>query len=330
MIMKKALNLLLITSAICGLGLIQGCKKDPVLPVVSTSAVTEVTINSAISGGNITSDGNTEITARGICWNTGTEPTIADSKTSDGTGSGEFTSNITGLVTGTTYTIRAYATNEVGTAYGEEISFTTKVADVDGNQYNIVKIGTQVWMVENLKTTKYNDNSAIPNVTGNAAWVALTTPGYAWYSNDAAYYKPISGALYNWHAVKTGKLCPTGWHVPTDADFNALEIGLGLPQAQADVWGWRGTDHGKQLKNTTGWNAGENGTNTSGFSAIPGGYRYYADGTFASAGTIGYWWSATEHDAARGWYRRLDGNNNGVYKASTDKKAGKSVRCIKN
>jgi uncharacterized protein (TIGR02145 family) len=331
-IMKRVLNLLVLFCLVPGMILINGCKDDPVLPVITTAEVTGVSINAAISGGDITSDGGGEIIERGVCLGTTPEPTITDTKIVSGSGPGEFTSNLTGLLSGTTYFVRAFATNEAGTAYGEEFSFNTKIADADGNQYNIVFIGSQVWMAENLKTTTYNDidHTTVPNVTSGTAWAALLTPGYAWYNNDESYNKPVYGAIYNWYAVVGGNLCPTGWHVPTDADFNTLEIGLGLPSAQVDVWGWRGTDHGSKLKSTTGWNAGENGTNSSGFSALPGGYRYYSDGAFYNQGTLGYWWSATEHDAPRAWYRRMDGSNSAVYKASAEKKAGKYIRCVKD
>ena len=327
--MKKGLSLLALICVISVFVLLQGCKKATV-PILTTAEVTGITINAAVSGGDITSDGDDEIIARGVCYNTSSNPSITDSKTSDGSGSGIFTSNLSGLQPATTYYIRAYATNSVGTSYGEEFIFNTKMADSEGNQYTVVKIGSQMWMAENLKTTKYNDNALIPNVTGDAAWAALTTHAYCWYSNDAAYNKPLYGALYNWYAVKSGKLCPTGWHVPTDAEYNTLELSIGIPQAQIDTWGWRGTDQGKQLKNTTGWSTGQNGTNTSGFAALPGGYRYYETGAFNGQNTLGYWWTATEVDATRAWYRMLEGTNNGVYKAGTEKKAGKSVRCMKN
>jgi uncharacterized protein (TIGR02145 family) len=185
-------------------------------------------------------------------------------------------------------------------------------------------------MAENLKTTKYNDNKDIPYVTGNSAWINLTTPGYSWYDNDETVNKPNYGALYNWYTVLTGKLCPTGWHVPTDAEFNTLELFLGIPLAQIDLWGWRGTNEGANIKSETGWDAGGNGTNTSGFSALPGGYRYGANGSFMGIGVISYWWSITEDGLDVSWYRRLDGTNSAIYKATTSKKAGKYVRCVKD
>lgn len=298
--------------------------------VVTTTVATSLTSTTAVAGGNITDAGGGAILARGVCWNTSASPTTANNKTTDGTTTGAFTSNITGLTDGVTYYYRAYATNSSGTTYGTEYSFITPVTDIEGNLYKTVAIGSKVWMAENLKVTKFNDNTDITYASEAVDWVVLSGAGYCWYNNDPGFNKPLYGALYNWYAANTDNICPTGWHVATDAEYNDLEILLGLPQADVNIWGWRGTDHGSKMKNTTGWNAGENGTNTSGFSALPGGYRFYSDGLFAGQNTIGYWWTATEHDADRGWYRRLDGNNSGAYKASTDKRAGKSIRCVKN
>ena len=300
-----------------------------VVATLTTNAVTSITATSAVSGGNITDNGGGTITARGVCWSTSANPTTADSYTSNGTGTGSFTSNITGLTTHTTYYVRAYATNEAGTAYGNQVSFTTVLADVEGNVYTTVTIGAKVWMVENLKTTKYNDNTAIPLVTVAADWIALTTPGYCWYNNDINNKTPY-GALYNWYTVNTGKLCPAGWHVPSHDEFKLLETTLGMTQEQADDYGWRGTDEGTKLKNTTGWNEGQNGTNTSGFSALPGGFRYVVDGSFFNMGTLGYWWTSTDNTATDALYRRLDGDKTQVYAQGVLKTAGKSIRCVKD
>ncbi|MGE5350200.1 MAG: FISUMP domain-containing protein [Actinomycetota bacterium] len=298
--------------------------------VLTTTEVTNVTSTTATAGGNITSTGGGTILARGICWGTTPNPTISGNKTTNGTGEGVFTGNLTGLTDGTVYYYRAYATNSSGVTYGQELSFITPVTDIEGNLYKTVMIGTKVWMAENLKVTELNDDSEIPHVSEAVDWIVLNGPGYCWFNNDSAYNAPIYGALYNWYAANLSNICPTGWHVPTDAEFSALEVALGLPLANVDIWGWRGTDHGSKMKSTTGWNAGENGTNTSGFTALPGGYRFYTDGTYQGQKTYEYFWTATEHDADRGWYRRLDGNNAAVYKASTDKRAGKAIRCVKN
>ena len=300
------------------------------LQLLQHANYSSIALTTASSGGNVTADGGGTVTARGICWATTPNPTTASSHTASGSGTGIFTGNITGLNSRNYILCRAYATNSAGTAYGNEVTFNTKIADIDGNTYNTVTIGTQVWMAENLKTITLNDGTPIPNVTDNAAWIALATPGYCWYNNNEATYKPLYGALYNWYAVNTGNLCPTGWHAPLDEDFQTLELYLGLPPAQIENWGWRGTDQGAQMKNTTGWATGENGTNTSGFSALPGGYRYAATGTFNDLGNLTYFWTRTALDATRSWYRLLDGSNMDIYRAATEQEAGKYVRCVKN
>ena len=207
----------------------------------------------------------------------------------------------------------------------------TACTDGDNNNYPVVEIGSaQVWMAENLKTTKLNENTTIINITGNSAWTIQTNPAYCWFNNNAATYKTLYGAIYNWYAVNTLKLCPTGWHVPTDQEFGILETNLGMAPADISLLGWRGTDQGTQLKNSTGWDTGQNGTNASGFSALPGGYRYYLDGTFQALSSFSYWWTSSIASSTEAWYRRMDGSEAGVLRGSTDYKAGKYVRCLKN
>jgi len=306
-------------------------------PTLTTVAITALGATSAVSGGVITSDGGSAITVSGIIWGTAALPVIGGpntTTTTDGTLTGTFPSSLTGLTDGTTYYVRAYATNGTGTGYGNQLTLLTKVADNDGNTYNTVMIGTQVWMAENLKTTKYSTTipSAIPIVTDATAWTALSTGAYCWYANDIAN-KTTYGALYNWHAVNTGNLCPTGWKVPTDVEYQTLELFLGmLPgtnAGQVEAWGDRGTDQGTEMKNTTGWATGENGTNTSGFSALPGGYRYAVDGSFQAQGFWSYWWTSTFVDGTTSYYRRLDGTKTTVYRGGVLKTAGKYVRCMK-
>ena len=301
-----------------------------VLPTITTSNVSAITATSATSGGTITSDGGASVTTSGICWSTTANPTTSDTRTTDGTTSGTFSSALTGLTMGTTYYVRAYATNSAGTAYGNQVTFGSKLADHEGNLYGVVTIGTQVWMTENLRATQLNDGTAIPNVTDNTAWTLLSTMAYSWYNNDPSQ-KPIYGGLYNWFTVNMGNLCPTGWHVPTESEFGALELYLGMDPAEiSQGWVWRGTTQGTALKNTTGWLAGQNGTNTTGFAALPGGYRYAMDGTFNNFSDLAYWWSSTELDATQAWYRRLDGTQTGIYKGAVEKRGGKFVRCVKN
>ncbi|MFY9406841.1 MAG: fibrobacter succinogenes major paralogous domain-containing protein, partial [Bacteroidales bacterium] len=157
---------------------------------------------------------------------------------------------------------------------------------------------------------------------------------YCCYGNDPSNCVTY-GALYNWYAVETGKLCPSGWHVPTDDDFKTLEMYLGMTQAQADATGFRGTDQGSKLAgNASLWTDGALDQNvnfgTSGFSALPGGYRYYSDGSFDGLGGCGYWWSSTEYDGSKAWNRNLGFIYAIVYRDNGSKRYGFSVRCLRD
>ena len=292
------------------------------LPTLTTTAASSVSTTSAISGGSITSDGGETITARGVCWSTSQNPTTSNSKTTDGTGTGSFSSSITGLNPNTTYHLRAYAINSVGTAYGSDIAFTTKSTistntDPDGNTYTTVTIGTQVWMTENLRTTKYNDNTAIPLVTDNTSWGKLTTPGYSWYNNDPT----TKIAFYNGYTIDTRKLCPTGWHVPSDAEWTILTDYLGGESVAAGKLKEIGTSH---------WNSPNTGaTNSSGFTALPVGGRSF-NGNYDTMGLLALWWSSTATSTTTAWYRFIMVNDNKVTRFNPCKCYGYSVRCLKD
>ena len=297
---------------------------SPLLPVVTTADLVATSTTTGTGGGTVTGDGGSAITSRGVCWNTTANPTTANSKTTDGTGTGTYTSNITGLTANTTYHVRAYAINGVGTAYGADKTFTTDpltVVDNDGNTYNVIRIGTQVWMKENLKTTTFNDDAAVAYVTGTTAWTNLTSHGYCWYNNDAGN-KNTYGALYNWYAVATGKLCPVGWHVPTDDDCLSLEDYFSIS-----------TTVGGQLKEigTAHWTSPNTGaTDEVGFKALPGGLRSET-GTFQFITNYGFWWtSSTESASLDKWYRELEYNTDNVVRYYKDDNNGMSVRCIKD
>jgi uncharacterized protein (TIGR02145 family) len=212
------------------------------------------------------------------------------------------------------------------------------LADADGNIYSTVRLGSQVWMGENLKTTKYKDGTAIPLVTDNTAWSNLTTSGYCWYSNNSAN-KDTYGALYNWYTINTGILCPTGWHVPTDAEWTTLENYL-----IANGYNYDGTTTGnryaKALASATLWassaNTGAVGNNdypakrnATGLTALPGGNRY-DNGSFYSIGESGTWWSATESGEPYALGRSLSNFTSTVYRNVSDKKSGFSVRCLRD
>jgi uncharacterized protein (TIGR02145 family) len=302
-------------------------------PVLTTADLTGFTVNSVVTGGNVTDDGGVDVTARGVCWATTPTPTTANSKTNNGTGKGAFVSNVTGLAPGTVYYIRSYATNSAGTSYGSEIKFSTSIADNEGNVYRTVAIGNQLWMSENLKSTRLNDNTPIPNVTDSLSWIALTTPGYSWYRNNPTLYDKY-GVLYNWFTVATNNLCPSGWHVPTQLEYRTLEQTLGVPADSTVVWGWRGKGVGTHMKSTTGWDSLGNGDNQSGMNVLPGGYRAWANSQFRGVGSMTYFWTSTDdainHKPTVAWYRRIDATNSKIYNATTEKSGGKSVRCMKN
>ncbi len=194
------------------------------------------------------------------------------------------------------------------------------VTDVDGNVYHTVTIGTQVWMVENLKTTKYNDGTAIPLVTDGAAWSALSTPAYCWYNNDEATYKTTYGALYNWYAVNSGKLSPAGWHVPSDAEWVTLISVLGDTTSAGGKLKEAGTAH---------WVSPNSGaTNSTGFTALPGG-SHYNNGLFYLNGKYGWYLSSTESSSSDAWHVYMQYNTSQIYRITGSKVIGFSVRCVK-
>jgi uncharacterized protein (TIGR02145 family) len=294
------------------------------VPKLSTSAVSTIMGTTAVCGGNITDDGGKTVTARGVCWSTGLTPTISDNKTTDGTGAGAYISTLTNLNPNTTYYVRAYATNPNGTGYGSTMSFKTSlptITDIDGNIYHSVAIGTQVWMAENLKTTRYNDGSSIPYIVDEDSWISLTTAAYCWPNNDISTGSPY-GAMYNWYVVNSGKLAPTGWHVPTDADWNTL-----ITFAGGD------TVAGGKLKaaGTTYWESpNTGGIDDYGFTVLPAGYRSITNGTWVN---FSYWallWSATEDQPGSAGSSRFKNTTAASDFQPGDERYGFSVRCIKN
>ncbi|MGM0667339.1 MAG: fibrobacter succinogenes major paralogous domain-containing protein [Bacteroidota bacterium] len=307
--------------------MVLACKKEdpPGPPALTTGAISEITYSGAITGGIISDDGGEAVTARGVCWSTSSTPTTADNKTEDGAGSGSFTSEITGLDPETPYYVRAYAVNNVGTSYGNEISFTSgPLTDIDGNTYNIITIGTQLWMQENLKVTKLNNGTSIPLVKDNDIWLQTDDPGYSWYDNDEDTYGDTYGAFYNWHTVNTGMLCPDGWHVPSDDEWTALTDFLGGEEVAGGKLKEAGTEH---------WYSPNTGaTNESGFTGLPGGYRSNG-GQYYSMGWTGNWWTSTIVDDGWDMYvynRRLRADLNSVYRGNSNKNFGRYVKCIKD
>ncbi len=292
----------------------------PTPPTVTTTSVTNITTNSAGSGGNVTSQGSSEVTERGVCWSTTQNPTIADNKTTDGTGTGSFTSSITGLSPNTTYYVRAYATNSVGTSYGSEVSFTTisqvtcpPTVTYSGKTYNTVQIEDQCWLRENLNVGTRIDvsqnqmnNSAIEKYCYNNLESNCDTYGGLYQWNEAMQYSTAPG---------TRGICPPGWHIPTLAEFQTLSAFV--------------NNNGNALKAIGQGTGSGAGTNTSGFSALLAGYRN-GSGTFYSLGNSAYFWSSTEYSATGAGNRHLNDNDSDIHLYNYNKNNGFSVRCLQD
>ena len=329
------------------------------VPEVTTLAVINVTPYSAKAGGIVSDDYGSTVIVRGIIWSTLENPTIENyaGKTSDGIGTGEFESIISGLDPKTTYYVRAYASNSFGAGYGQQETFESDgitpgegVTDIDGNFYPSVIIGNQEWMAENLKTTRYRNGTPInfPGVD-NTAWLNNSNGAYAWYNNDLSW-KDLYGGLYNWHAVNNSNgLCPTGWHVPSDSEWTELVnylVALGFPDEWDNPNGvGNALKSCRQVSSPLGgdcntsehprWNSYSThayGIDIFGFSALPGGFRF-DNGTFSFIGFLGGWWSSTQISPPYSHYARYRGityDNTFVDSYEYAKEFGFSVRCIRN
>jgi uncharacterized protein (TIGR02145 family) len=300
------------------------------LPVIATGKVSVINSTSASAYGNVISNGGDEIVARGVIWSLSPNPTTAlSTKTNDGTDLGVFKSQITGLSSATTYHIRAYAKNGVGTAYGNETTFSIvmnetgpQITDIDGNVYKTVNIGNQLWMAENLKTLHYRDGTAIPSdPLTSPEWLGLTKGALCYYDNDELNNKSIYGPLYNWYAVADERsLCPSGWHVPTNDEYLELRDYLGgLSIAGAKM---KETESGLWTYPNTG------ADNSSGFTALPGGDR--DNGQFGSIHDGTGWWSSTEVDKENAWSHYLYYSSKSFFPSPDEKVSGCSVRCLKD
>ena len=187
-----------------------------------------------------------------------------------------------------------------------------------GVGYSTVQIGDQCWFAENLRTTTYLNGEAIPQNLSGPEWGSTTSGAMAFYNNDNIHEMAF-GALYNWFAVADARgLCPSGWQVPTDGEWTAM----------TDFLGGEGVAGG-QMKTTYGWGASGNGTNSSGFSGLPGGRRFFLNGFFDNAGDVGFWWSSSP-DGSYAWGRVLDNYTEGFYRFNEFPEFGFSVRCVRD
>ena len=400
---------------------------EPVLPVVITSTILNITPYSAKAGGVVSSNGGSEVTERGIWWGTASNTVTTGTKLALGSGTGSYADSLANLIPGTTYYVTAFAINSIGTAYGEEKSFLTPgggpminhilnytdlsrtgvvlggivtpnelsttvtfevgtttsygmsveaaespltekdtvtavisgltentlyhyritatndlgsvysadstfttvitgrtgtVNDAEGNVYNTIGIGYQEWMTQNLRTVVYrNGTDSIPLAESDSLWATKVTPTYCWYAGDSAANAGVYGALYNWYAVNTGNLCPTGWHVATNDDFSELVRYTGGAGVAGGILKETGTAH---------WNTPNSGaTDKYGFAARGAGKRS-SDGVFDFVKVEGNWWTSTEYSTLNGSYFNILFNYGNSFQAYMGKKTGMSVRCVKN
>lgn len=340
--MKRGLLQLIISlvSFLIMILVFQSCKKDnkedpapvePKKPMAETGSATWIRGTSVTLGGRVI-PGNTDTQ---VSFEYGTSTSYgyvitANPPVVSGTEIQNVTTEIFGLIPGTIYHYRVKAQNSVGDTTGNNATFTTfhpisfnsaltygTVTDNDGNTYKTIRIGGQTWMAENLRTTKLKDGTAIALMTDAVGWTNLTTPGYTWYGGNSDVY----GALYNWHTVKTGKLCPDEWHVPSDSDWTILIDHLGGEDLAGTKLKEAGITHWLSPNPVT--------ANESGFTALPGGFRNL-NGTYSNVRRYGYWWSSTERSASDSWARSLYFGYNNSDRVSSSIKSGFSVRCVKN
>jgi uncharacterized protein (TIGR02145 family) len=301
-------------------------------PIVETKEVVNITYNSVEAGGIIESNGGGEIIAQGICWGTNTNPDITGLHTNEAIGTSNYVSNISNLDDlGTTYYVRAYATNSNGTSYGSEKTFITPetgfMTDIDGNIYPTIKIGAQTWMQKNLNVSHYKNGAPITNIIDQTDWVNNSnfnnnSPGaYCYYNNDEANGN-IYGKLYNLKCVlDTRGLAPEGWHVAGQGEWAVLQDYLGA-------------DSGGKMKSIDLWSSPNIGaTNSSGFTALPAGTRTSVG--FSGLGFGTEWYNGNQYYPPHtgplyGYNFTLYNNTSNSFGLASEARNGLSIRCIKN
>ena len=334
------------------------CEKNPIVQSVGTpyvrTYIMSITQTTATFGGLVLSDGGDPIFSEGICWSTHQDPTIEQDSLIEIGPNSSFTGFISSLNPNTLYYFRTFAKNSAGTGYGNTVTSTTLlseikfnpnliygvVTDIENNKYKTITIGTQTWMAENLRATKYQNGDLIG--TTSSPLVDITkehNPKYEWAYDGNESISVLYGRLYTWDAVSDNRnVCPVGWHVPTHDEWTTLTVYL---VNNGFGFGGSGNKIAKSMVATTGWEIDEttegsignnlSGNNSSGFSAIPTGFRGIGTEGFSYIGDGAYWWSSTEQStdlAWRGCYMFF--NSGSVYDGASDKQGGLSVRCIQN
>jgi uncharacterized protein (TIGR02145 family) len=314
----------------------------PSVPVVATDTVSVITQITAQCGGTILSDGGAPVTARGVCWSHAPDPVITDDHTSDSSGTGPFTSYITGLVPDTLYYVRAYATNSVGTAYGNEYSFTTfaygascpglETFNYGGQVYHTVQIGSQCWMKENLNIgnridgiKQQADNGDIEKYCYGNQETNCDEYGGLYQWGEVVQYLNGASNTTTWNPVPTGNvqgICPPGWHIPTEAEFTEVIIYMGGDQVAGGKLKEAGYAH---------WTLPNLGAdNLSGFTGLPGGVRNF-EGSLQLLGRDGLWWTASEITNLSSYHFILQHFEVGATsQVGGSKVIGRSVRCVRD
>jgi uncharacterized protein (TIGR02145 family) len=338
------------------------CKKqEDEIPLVNITMVPvyNITRTSAYIKASLVNEGTDTVISYGFCWSTKPQPTYTDNRIvathmqSGNSINGTYFDQIRNLSPNTTCYVKAYAITAKSKIYGNQETFTTKpataqttfnqnltyqsVSDIDGNNYKTIKIGTQQWLAENLKTTRLNDGTAIPLVTEDNKWAQMNTAAYCWYFNDESVFKNIYGGYYNWYAINTGKLCPSGWHVPTEDDWKVFKLFLGMRPDQLELEYFPETTAGNKIKETGTFNWDEENTeatNESGFTALPGGSREdgFDSASFDGEGEGGGWWSASVlnpyNEVLSHWVLSFTGT---IFRSDMLRKNyGLNVRCVKD
>lgn len=330
--MKLLIIPVFILILLTGLVITQACKKKsdetPVagpVPVLTTTAYSNVLLSTAKLSGNITSDGGTFVTKRGFCWSSSAQnPTIQNDTIVSGNGAGFYSGAIKGLKGQTTYYVRSFATNSNGTGYGSILSMPTldtTIADLENNHYRIIQIGTQVWMAENLKTTKYRNGENVTNVTASSGWNQAKTGAYCNYDNNANN-AAIYGRLYNFYAIADSRnIAPVGWHVPSNTEWDLMINLIGGK-----------TVAGGKLKETGSahWQSPNMGaTNETGFTALPGGCRD-DQGVFTGINEGGTWWMSTTSGTYLAWFCQMNKDDATFFSIAWLNGFGFSVRCLRD
>jgi uncharacterized protein (TIGR02145 family) len=296
-------------------------------PQITTKGVSDVTTTSALSGGNIITDFGSHVSESGICWSTSNNPTTSDNKVLNSSQGANFSIPIFNLTPNSTYYLRAYAINGVGTGYGNELilkTYTGSISDIDGNQYHTVTIGTQLWMAENLKTTKYQNGAQVGtttpaqlNITGES------TPKYQWAAGADENNIPTYGRLYTWYAITDDRnICPLGWHIPTTGEWDILSNYLGGESVAGSKLKEAGLLHFSSQNSDA--------TNESGFTALPSGYRNQ-EGYFGGMTDQTGFWTFIQYSTSEAYSTNLNSGSPyiGRYSHFT-MNFGLSVRCVKD